>query len=97
MWQRSFAHPLHCLWYGDLTNDGLCELVAVSMGGVHILQVQSDLQSDSLQKRVNVTLNIARAYIALLGGQIIFSSLDPPWPHPLASCFLLFFMLEWVR
>ena len=39
VWQRSFAHPLHCLWYGDLTNDGLCELVAVSMGGVHILQV----------------------------------------------------------
>ena len=38
-WQRSFAHPIHCLWYGDLTNDGLCELVIVSMGGIHILQV----------------------------------------------------------
>ncbi len=39
VWQRSFAHPLHCVWYGDITHDGLSELVVLSMGGVHILQV----------------------------------------------------------
>ena len=41
VWQRGFAHPIHCVWYGDVTHDGLSELVVVSMGGVHILQVHS--------------------------------------------------------
>lgn len=39
IWQRSFAHPIHQVWYGDLTHDGLSELAIISMGGVHILQV----------------------------------------------------------
>eukprot|EP00731_Ephydatia_muelleri_P027782 Em0019g655a len=38
LWQRSFAHPIHCLWYGDLTGDGLSEMVVVTMGGIHVLQ-----------------------------------------------------------
>ena len=40
LWQRSFAHPIHCLWYGDLTGDGLSEMVVVTMGGIHLLQVK---------------------------------------------------------
>ena len=40
VWERSFSHPIHGLWYGDLTRDGVCELAVVSMGGVHILQVR---------------------------------------------------------
>lgn len=39
VWYRSFAHPIHRLWYGDLTHDGLNELVILSTGGVHVLQV----------------------------------------------------------
>ena len=39
IWRRSFAHPIHQVWYGDLTHDGLSELAVISMGGVHILQV----------------------------------------------------------
>ena len=39
IWSRGFAHPLHSVWYGDLTNDGLSELLIVSTGGVHIMQV----------------------------------------------------------
>lgn len=38
LWQRSFAHPIHCLWYGDMTGDGLSEVVVVTMGGIHVLQ-----------------------------------------------------------
>ena len=40
VWQHSFTHPVHCVWYGDLTHDGLSELAVVSMAGVHILQVR---------------------------------------------------------
>lgn len=39
IWSRGFAHPVHCMWYGDLTHDGLRELIVVSTGGVHVLQV----------------------------------------------------------
>lgn len=39
VWERAFAYPIHRVWYGDLTHDGLSELVGVSMGGVHVLQV----------------------------------------------------------
>lgn len=39
VWRRSFSHPIHGLWYGDLTRDGLSELAVLSMGGIHILQV----------------------------------------------------------
>ena len=39
VWQHSLAHRIHCLWYGDLTHDGLSELAIVSTGGIHILQV----------------------------------------------------------
>ena len=41
VWQRGFAHPIHCVWYGDVTHDGLSELVVLSVGGVHILQVSA--------------------------------------------------------
>ena len=39
IWQHSLAHRIHCMWYGDLTHDGLSELAIVSTGGVHVLQV----------------------------------------------------------
>ena len=39
VWQHSLAHRIHCMWYGDLTHDGLSELAVVSTGGIHILQV----------------------------------------------------------
>ena len=39
VWSRGFSHPVHHVWYGDLTHDGLAELVVVSTGGVHIMQV----------------------------------------------------------
>ena len=40
IWSRGFAHPVHYVWYGDITHDGLSELVVVSAGGVHVMQVQ---------------------------------------------------------
>ena len=40
IWHQSLAHRIHCMWYGDLTHDGLSELAIVSTGGVHILQVE---------------------------------------------------------
>ena len=42
VWERSFSHPIHSLWYGDLTRDGVSELAVLSMGGLHILQVLSN-------------------------------------------------------
>ena len=39
VWQHTLAHRIHCMWYGDLTHDGLSELAIVSTGGIHILQV----------------------------------------------------------
>ena len=39
IWDRSFAYPVHGLWYGDLTGDGLSELAVLSTAGVHVLQV----------------------------------------------------------
>ena len=40
IWHHSLAHRIHCMWYGDLTHDGLSELAIISTGGVHILQVR---------------------------------------------------------
>ena len=48
VWQHSLAHRIHCMWYGDLTHDGLSELAVVSTGGIHILQV-SHLQAYQCQ------------------------------------------------
>ena len=39
MWSKAFAHPIHRVWYGDITHDGLSELVVLSAGGIHIMQV----------------------------------------------------------
>ena len=39
IWRKSFSHPIHSLWYGDLTGDGVSELAVLSMGGLHLLQV----------------------------------------------------------
>ena len=39
VWQHTLVHRIHCMWYGDLTHDGLSELAIVSTGGIHILQV----------------------------------------------------------
>ena len=39
IWHHSLAHGIQCMWYGDLTHDGLSELAILSTGGVHILQV----------------------------------------------------------
>nr|XP_033812253.1 KICSTOR complex protein kaptin isoform X2 [Geotrypetes seraphini] len=38
LWKRSFPSPLLSMAYLDLTCDGLCELVVVSLKGMHILQ-----------------------------------------------------------
>ncbi|XP_042201355.1 KICSTOR complex protein kaptin [Callorhinchus milii] len=38
LWKRSFQSPLLSLDYADLTGDGLCELIVVSLRGLHILQ-----------------------------------------------------------
>ena len=38
IWRKRLAHRVQCVWYGDLTHDGLAELAIVSTGGVHILQ-----------------------------------------------------------
>ena len=39
MWSRSFSKPLLSIRDLDLMNDGMQELVIVSLTGVHILQV----------------------------------------------------------
>ena len=54
VWQHSLAHRIHCMWYGDLTHDGLSELAVVSTGGIHILQVSS-LQASQCQLQLNFT------------------------------------------
>ena len=54
VWQHSLAHRIHCMWYGDLTHDGLSELAVVSTGGIHILQV-SRLQTSQCQLQLNFT------------------------------------------
>ena len=54
VWQHSLAHRIHCMWYGDLTHDGLSELAVVSTGGIHILQV-SRLQASQCQLQLYFT------------------------------------------
>ena len=39
-WQRSFPDPIMNINYLDLTEDGLNELILLSLHGVHILQVR---------------------------------------------------------
>ena len=47
VWKHSLAHRIHCMWYGDLTHDGLSELAVVSTGGVHVLQVRATQHATS--------------------------------------------------
>lgn len=37
--QIGFAHPIHFVWTGDITCDGVSEIVVLSTAGIHILQV----------------------------------------------------------
>uniref|UniRef100_T1J5Z3 Kaptin n=1 Tax=Strigamia maritima TaxID=126957 RepID=T1J5Z3_STRMM len=41
-WQKSFAYPLHSIKYIDITNDGMNELIVLSLKGMHILQHPSE-------------------------------------------------------
>ena len=49
VWRHSLAHRIHCMWYGDLTHDGLSELTIVTTGGVHILQVSLSFSTTELK------------------------------------------------
>ena len=49
VWRHSLAHRIHCMWYGDLTHDGLSELTIVTTGGVHILQVSLTFSTTELK------------------------------------------------
>ncbi|KAJ8873438.1 hypothetical protein PR048_024255 [Dryococelus australis] len=39
--QRTFANPIHSMMYLDVTGDGVRELIALTLRGVHIMQVRS--------------------------------------------------------
>ena len=41
LWERGFAYPIYHIWIGDVTGDGLNEVVVLSSAGVHILQVSA--------------------------------------------------------
>ncbi|XP_077993085.1 KICSTOR complex protein kaptin-like [Glandiceps talaboti] len=54
IWQRSFAHPVLAMQYIDVTNDGLKELVLVSMKGLHILQHDLEKAKDRCMERLKL-------------------------------------------
>lgn len=39
IYEIGFAHPIHFVWSGDITCDGVSEIVVLSTAGIHILQV----------------------------------------------------------
>ena len=61
VWQHSLAHRIHCMWYGDLTHDGLSELAVVSTGGIHILQV-SHLQASQCQLQLSFPYTACKTF-----------------------------------
>lgn len=63
IWRQSLAHRIHCMWYGDLTHDGLSELAIVSTGGVHILQVRAG-SGHFEEEPILVTASVAAQYKA---------------------------------
>jgi hypothetical protein len=47
-WKRGFTHPLMALETVDITMDGIFEVVALSMFGLHILATNSDIVQEKL-------------------------------------------------
>ena len=39
-WRHEFAHPVYAIRHADVTNDGIDELIVLTLLGVHILQVR---------------------------------------------------------
>ncbi|KAG1681056.1 KICSTOR complex protein kaptin [Nymphon striatum] len=61
-WQKSLAHPILALYYEDITDDGLKELMVLSVRGLHILQHDLDEVANLCMKRLSqVAINLNKA------------------------------------
>eukprot|EP00123_Amoebidium_parasiticum_P022924 comp97953_c0_seq1/m.48686 comp97953_c0_seq1/g.48686 ORF comp97953_c0_seq1/g.48686 comp97953_c0_seq1/m.48686 type:complete len:736 (-) comp97953_c0_seq1:150-2357(-) len=61
VWEQTYAHPVYGLVYGDVTGDGVCELLVATTKGMHVMQ--HDLEAT--EARVRESLAHIRRLLSL--------------------------------